>query len=718
MLGGGASPAGAPRAAAAARCARRAADQAPVLLFELGELGEGGLEAERVDVAGVEAAEERLGQALERLAAEAAADEAADGLVRGVAPAGDDQVEAHAELARPGEEPALREREDAGGDGEDEALRQGVEDAALADVHLAVLLGGAHQAVAQAELPAELDGLRARGDEGVRAAVEHAPVAPLGEDVAAEARPRFEDGDGEGGAPRVPAGLEEAVCGGEAGDPPADDDDAVGAHGRLWGERGHGAAFRMMSPGVAMVEPSAPAVRDPCFAHRAPPTVRADCAGGAKPAFATRRQGGRSVLGCGVDARSRSSHPPGRAAARAPPRRRPLRDPRPPGPPRARAGAPGLRDHQAQHRQPGAVRLSHARDDAPRHAGEPRPGRGLLPPEGHLPRPRGGGDGHPGPRHPRGQRRRRVHGQRGLRADPDVHGRPPRPRRPGARPRPRLPALDGGRHPHRGPARPLPLPPGERLRPRPRRGRGPDHPPHPGAGPHQPQQPHRRRLPARDRGGPRAPRRAPRPDRLLRRDLRPHPLRGRGARPRRDPLRGHPLRHLRRALQGVPRLRAAHRLGLLQRAQAARRRLPRGARAARLAAPLLQRPRAVGGADRARGGAEHLRADRGDRAPRPAAPGDPPGGRAVGLPPRRPPAGRPLRLPLRRPAGRPPLRRRPLRHGAARARARPRRPGIELQRALYRPPEADPCSPTRRRWPRSSSGWSGCSPPGRPARRR
>src|SRR6185312_5749781 len=162
----------------------------------------------RLDVAGVDAAEEGLAEALQGLAAEAAAEEAADGLVARVGAAREDEVEAHAELAGPGEEAALREGEDAGRDSEDEALRQRVEDAALADVHPAVPLDRAHQPIAEADLAAELHRVGAGRDEGVGAGVEHAAVAALGEDAAAEARAGLQHGDDERRAPRVPAGTE------------------------------------------------------------------------------------------------------------------------------------------------------------------------------------------------------------------------------------------------------------------------------------------------------------------------------------------------------------------------------------------------------------------------------------------------------------------------------------------------------------------------------
>ena len=84
----------------------------------------------------------------------------------------------------------------------------------------------------------------------------------------------------------------------------------------------------------------------------------------------------------------------------------------------------GLRDHLAEHRQPGRLRFPHARDHAPGDDREPRRQRRLLPPEGHLPGARSRGDAAAGPRHHgrhgRGslhrQRRQRAHRPRAARA--------------------------------------------------------------------------------------------------------------------------------------------------------------------------------------------------------------------------------------------------------------------------------------------------------------
>lgn len=90
------------------------------------------------------------------------------------------------------------------------------------------------------------------------------------------------------------------------------------------------------------------------------------------------------------------------------------------------------------------------------------------------------------------------------------------------------------------------------LVPGPRRHGVEDHRPHQGRGDHQPQQPHRSGVSARDRRGHPRSRPPPRPDGLRRRDLRPDRLRRRrpplGGRPRARP--GRP--HLQRSVQVVP----------------------------------------------------------------------------------------------------------------------------------------------------------------------
>ncbi len=110
-------------------------------------------------------------------------------------------------------------------------------------------------------------------------------------------------------------------------------------------------------------------------------------------------------------------------------------------------------------------------------------------------------------------------------------------------------------------------------------------------------------------------------------------------------VREHALRHVRRALQGLSRVWVPHRLAVFQRQEDACDRLHRGHRAARFAAALRQRARPVGGADRARRRAEHLRPDGGERAARSSTPRAAARHRALEVPRVRHAARRAVRLP-------------------------------------------------------------------------
>ena len=182
-----------------------------------------------------------------------------------------------------------------------------------------------------------------------------------------------------------------------------------------------------------------------------------------------------------------------------------------------------------------------------------------------------------------------------------THGGAARARRRGAEsPRPttrcgRRPSLIAGGAPVHYPCRPE-----AGFVPDPGRGRAARHAAHARARAHQPQQPHRRRVPARGRRSAGAPRRATAARALLRRDLRPHPLR------RREHVPAAPLCEgtLCATFGGLSKVYRACGLRtgwvVLQRQKAARGGLPRRARAARLAAPLRERAGAMGGADGAR----------------------------------------------------------------------------------------------------------------------
>jgi NADH-quinone oxidoreductase subunit A len=82
---------------------QQGADDAAVEALHLQKLRHGGGQAQVLGVGAVDAAEQRLGQAIERFLAKPAADEAGQGLVAQARAAGKHEVEQHPRLARPGD---------------------------------------------------------------------------------------------------------------------------------------------------------------------------------------------------------------------------------------------------------------------------------------------------------------------------------------------------------------------------------------------------------------------------------------------------------------------------------------------------------------------------------------------------------------------------------------------------------------------------------------
>ena len=168
-------------------------------------------------------------------------------------------------------------------------------------------------------------------------------------------------------------------------------------------------------------------------------------------------------------------HPVGEAGQRL------LRHPRPGAAGSQADGGRGPPRAEAQHRQPGPVRLRGSRGDAPGRHPQPaqRPrvrrlqGPALGPARGRavLPEPQ---------RHRRGHRGRLAR-QRGLRADRHVAAGVAEQRRRGARPDAGLSAVDRRGEPVRRPGGALPVRRERRLAARPRRHRREDHAAHQGA---------------------------------------------------------------------------------------------------------------------------------------------------------------------------------------------------------------------------------------------
>jgi hypothetical protein len=163
-----------------------------VLAFEVAEPGEGRQDREPLGVARVDAGQERLPEPLDRLLPEPAPQERRDRLVPATVAARDHQVEAHAELAGPGEEAAAGEGQDPRRDGQHHALGKGMELTSVEDVDGPQVGVRGHEPLAEAELPAEGDALRLLGEHRVGPALEQEAVPRLRPDHPAEPRPCLE----------------------------------------------------------------------------------------------------------------------------------------------------------------------------------------------------------------------------------------------------------------------------------------------------------------------------------------------------------------------------------------------------------------------------------------------------------------------------------------------------------------------------------------------
>ena len=190
-------------------------------LLELREARHRGREAQVVGIGGVDAGDERLGDALERLPAEPAPHERAEALV--VRPAaGEHEVERHPELPRPGEEGRAQERREPRRREELESLGQRVEPAGAPDVDVAEPIVGAGEAVLDAEPPAERQRPGLLREERVGPRLDEEAAHALGRDRAAEPLARLEQRQLERDPP-VARDLAGAVGGRQTRDPPADD---------------------------------------------------------------------------------------------------------------------------------------------------------------------------------------------------------------------------------------------------------------------------------------------------------------------------------------------------------------------------------------------------------------------------------------------------------------------------------------------------------------
>ena len=127
-----------------ARGGEHPADQASILRFELPETREGGENRETLVVAGVNPGEQRLAETLHCLLTEAAPEEGRDRLVTVLRSGGTNEIEAHAQLPRPGEQAASDHGKDPGGHRQHHPLWKRVQRSTMEDVdgpHLGVSSG-------------------------------------------------------------------------------------------------------------------------------------------------------------------------------------------------------------------------------------------------------------------------------------------------------------------------------------------------------------------------------------------------------------------------------------------------------------------------------------------------------------------------------------------------------------------------------------------------
>ena len=155
-----------------------AEDHAPLRALELEKARHGRREREHVGIGGVDPGHQRLGHALERLAAEPARHEPPEALV-GIAAARQHEIHGHPELAGPREETRANEGAEARRREKLEAVGQRVKPAAEGDIGAPEAVVGADEPVFDAEPPAERERPRLLGEEGIGAALDEEAFVPL-----------------------------------------------------------------------------------------------------------------------------------------------------------------------------------------------------------------------------------------------------------------------------------------------------------------------------------------------------------------------------------------------------------------------------------------------------------------------------------------------------------------------------------------------------------
>src|SRR5438132_1243215 len=208
--------------------ATQAEDHRAVAALELDEARQRRRHAELLGIGGIDARDQRLSDALERLGAEPAAHEGTEALVvaavQRAAAARQHQVERHARLAAPGEERRRRERRQARRREQLKAVGQRMQPSAEPDEDLAETVLRAHQLCLDAEPATERERPGLLGEKRVGPALDQEAVGALGDDGAAEAAARLDDAQVEVHA-ALARQLDRAVGRGQRGHAATDHDE-------------------------------------------------------------------------------------------------------------------------------------------------------------------------------------------------------------------------------------------------------------------------------------------------------------------------------------------------------------------------------------------------------------------------------------------------------------------------------------------------------------
>src|SRR5207245_7559299 len=203
-------------------------DDGPLAPLELSEPWHRRRQREIVGIGGVDSGDQRLGDALQRLAAESATYEGAQALVVAHAPR-QDEIEGHAQLARPGEETRPDERSKLRRRQELEAIRQRMQTAGAPHEHLSEAIVRRHEPVLDTEPAAERQRPRLFREERVGPRLDEESTGVAGRDGAAAPVARLDERQLELGR-SLPRELDGAMRRREPGDSAANDGELYSLH--------------------------------------------------------------------------------------------------------------------------------------------------------------------------------------------------------------------------------------------------------------------------------------------------------------------------------------------------------------------------------------------------------------------------------------------------------------------------------------------------------